>query len=72
MGLDAHGNRAVGGRVAERIRDEVEEHTLNLIGGAPGGRILVDAGLEPDPARSRLGPESAQARVNETRELCLA
>src|SRR5206468_10331074 len=72
MGFHADSDRAVGGRVAECVGDEVEKHALNLIGCAPGDRILVDPGLKRDSARSRLRLESAQAVVDETGELRLA
>src|SRR5262249_21706370 len=45
MGLDEHSDRTVGGCVSERVRDQVEQHALNLIGRAPRDRIVADAGL---------------------------
>lgn len=62
VGLDENGDRAVGRRVAERVRDQVEEYALHLIRRAPGDRIAGDTSLEPYPARPGLRLEPAQAR----------
>src|SRR5262245_18097473 len=68
MGFDEHRDRAVGGCVSERVRDQVEEHALNLIGRAPRDRVVADAGLELYPARPCFRLEPAQARIDQAGE----
>ena len=65
LGLDEDRNRAIGWRVPERVREEVEKHALDLLGRAAGDDGIVDARLEADVPRPRLGLEPAEATVDE-------
>src|SRR5439155_796211 len=68
-----HRDRAVARRVPERVREQVEEHPLHLLGRAEDGRQrALDASLEVDVSRPRLRLERAQARLDDAVELNLA
>ena len=70
--LDEHGDRAVGRRVPQRVREQVEEHALDLVGRAPSADgLAVEVGDEVDAARRRLRLEQPQADSTraETRRL---
>ena len=67
-GLDQHGDRAVGGRVAERVREQVEENALDLVRRAPHRRRPVETSLETDVPPACLGLEAAHARIDEAGE----
>ena len=61
VALGAHGDAAVGGRVADRVLDQVEEHALQLLG--VGGAAASVAG---DARRARDGAGSACGRIAST------
>src|SRR4029453_15999282 len=72
MGFDEHRDRAVGGCVSKRVRDQVEEHALNLIGRAPRDPIAAPSALALYPPRPGFRLQPAQARVNEPGEFGVA
>ena len=66
-GATTHGDRAVGRRVAERVREQVEEHALDLLRRAADAQAVAvhHAGLEPDLPRAPAAASAAQARRDE-------
>src|SRR5581483_6386179 len=68
-----YGDGPVGGRVPERVRQQVVEHALDLVRGAEHGPdAVLDPRLQLDAPRERLRLEAAQARVDERGERRLA
>ena len=53
----------------ERVRQQVEQHALDLLGCAAARRGRLDPLLEAHALRASLGLEAAQARLDERREL---
>ena len=51
--------------MAEGVREQVEEHALDLLGRDRRGRLAVGVRDEVDVPRGRLGLEQAQRRVDE-------
>ena len=63
------GDRPVRGCVAERVREQVEQDALDLLGRATRlGDAVVDRSLERDVAGARFGLEAADARLDERGE----
>ena len=69
---DEDRDRAVGRGVAQRVREQVVEDALDLLGLAPRPGAVVDARLHADLPRASLGLEASDARLDEAGELGVA
>jgi len=60
-GFDANGDGPVSGRVLKRVRQQVHEHPLDLLGSEPVCDPLVDLGGKANLTQPRLSLHAAEA-----------
>ena len=70
--LDEHGDRPVGAGVAERVRQDVEEHPLDLVRRTAGGEVGLDPGLDVDVPGTCFGLAPAEAGCDHAVKLGVA
>jgi hypothetical protein len=67
--LDDDRNGTIARRVAQRVREQVEQHALDLVRRHPNrGAARVHARLQPDVAAAGLGVDRSQARRDQVSE----